>query len=211
MRPYHLYVVTDEVVSGGRSHTSIAEAAVSGGADVVQLRDKGMQGGMMLQVAESIRAATVGKDTLFIVNDRLDIALLSGADGVHLGQDDIPVSKARDITPPGFIIGVSAGNLEEALRAEEEGADYVGLGPIFPTGSKDDAGPACGLESLREVSEALSIPVVAIGGISFENAADVVKAGAKGLAVISAVLRSEDITSSCRELKGLITGQMPSE
>ena len=200
-RPYLVYVVTDETVSGGRSHLQITERAVEGGADVVQLRAKGLEGRAMLNVAKDMRDATKGTDTLFIVNDRLDIAILANADGVHLGQDDIPVDEARRISPPGFIIGVSVGSVEESLRAEKEGADYIGLGPVFATTSKDDAGPVCGLDLLNSVKDSVGIPVVAIGGITMDNAPSVIGAGADGLAVISAVLVPEDIAAACLELR----------
>ncbi len=199
--PYLIYVVTDEKVSGGRSHLEIATAAVAGSADVVQLRAKDSDAKALLETARRIREVTRAKATLFIVNDRLDVAILSGADGVHLGQDDIPVAEARRMVPPGFIIGVSTGTVEEALNAERDGADYLGLGPVFPTTSKDDAGPVCGLELLREVKSAVRIPVVAIGGITLDNAASVMESGADGLAVISAVLVPEDMGSACLELR----------
>lgn len=200
-RDYLVYVVTDERISGGRSHSEIAAAAVAGSADVVQLRAKDGSGKSMLEAAKAIRELTRGTDTLFIVNDRLDVAIISEADGVHLGQDDIPVADARRITPPGFIIGVSTGTVEESVKAEADGADYIGLGPVFPTTSKDDAGPVCGLELLREVRASVRIPVVAIGGITMENASSVSECGADGLAVISAVLVPEDIRSACLELR----------
>ncbi|MDI3483028.1 MAG: thiamine-phosphate pyrophosphorylase [Candidatus Methanomethylophilaceae archaeon] len=203
-RSYFLYVITDENVSGGRDHVRIAAEAVRGGADVVQLRDKYSTGERMLQAAKEIREITKRAGTAFIVNDRLDVALLSGADGVHLGQEDIPLQDARDLCPEDFLIGISVGSIEEALEAEAGGADYIGLGPVFPTTSKEDAGQACGLALLREVKKKISIPVVAIGGITFDNAPEVVRAGADGLAVISAVLKREDIAAACRELRDLI-------
>ena len=198
---YLVYVVTDEKVSGGRSHVEIAAAAVAGSSDVVQLRSKDADGKSTLDTAKRIKELTRGTGTMFIVNDRLDVALLSGADGVHLGQDDIPVAEARRISPPGFIIGVSVGSVEESMKAEKDGADYVGLGPVFSTTSKDDAGPVCGLGLLSEVKSSVQIPVVAIGGITMENAESVIEAGADGLAVISAVLVPEDISAACLELR----------
>jgi len=132
------------------------------------------------------------------------VALASGADGVHLGQDDLPARLVRKLCPQGFIIGVSAGTLEEALQAERDGADYVGLGPVFSTTSKDDVGPTCGLTTLRAVKDRVAIPVVAIGGIGHHNVAEVISSGADGLAVISAVVSRDDVELAARQLKSLI-------
>jgi thiamine-phosphate pyrophosphorylase len=199
-----LYVITDEALSHGLSHVEIAKRAIEGGADVIQLRDKGMSGKELVRCALEIREATRKAGALFIVNDRLDVALASGADGVHLGQDDIPASLARAISPPGFIIGVSVGNVEEAIQAEKDGADYLGLGPICHTGSKIDAGPACGYEIIARVKEAVSIPVIAIGGLGPQNAVKAIESGADGIAVISAVVAQEDIAGAARRLKRII-------
>jgi thiamine-phosphate pyrophosphorylase len=141
---------------------------------------------------------------LFIVNDRLDVAITCGADGVHIGQDDMSVSTARQLAPPGFIIGVSVASVEDAIEAERDGADYLSLSPIFSTASKDDAGPGHGLDRLREIRRAVSIPVIAIGGINRQNVRDVIEAGADGVAVISAAVASPDITTAVRELRDLV-------
>ena len=201
---YDLYVITDEEVAGGLPHDSIAQRAIAGGADVIQLRDKHCSLRELARMAGRIRTITRKTGTIFIVNDRLDIALASGADGVHLGQDDMGVDVARQIAPAGFIVGVSVGNVEEALRAEQQGADYVALSPTFSTASKYDAGPGHGLNVLREICALLSIPVVAIGGITSENVGDVIAAGADGVAVISAVVGKPDSTGAARELKNQI-------
>lgn len=203
-RPYGLYVVTDEGLSRGLDHTQIAREALAGGADVIQLRDKSLGGRRLLEHARTIRRLTKRAGRLFIVNDRLDIALLAGADGVHLGQEDLPLAEARSISPRGFLIGVTVHNLREARAAERGGADYLGLSPIFATGSKSDAGEACGLEMVRRVGRAVSIPVVAIGGIGPANARDVLEAGADGLAVISAVVSQPDVAEAARRLRELI-------
>ena len=199
-----LYVITDETIGGGQSHAGIAQQAACGGADAIQLRDKTCSPLELLRAAQVIRTITRKSGTLFIVNDRLDVALASGADGVHLGQDDMRVGTARQLTPPGFIIGVSVGTVEEAVRAGREGADYLALSPTFSTASKDDAGPGLGLERLREIHRAVSIPVVAIGGINRQNVRDIITAGADGIAVISAVVACPDITAAARELKDLV-------
>ncbi|OPY30347.1 MAG: Thiamine-phosphate synthase [Methanocella sp. PtaU1.Bin125] len=203
---YGLYVITDEQLSKGLTHPEIARRAIAGGADVIQLRDKTCDCAYLRRCAAEIRDITKNAGVTFIVNDRLDIALQASADGVHLGQEDTPLKFARRVAPPGFIIGVSAGTLDEALAAERDGADYIGLGPVFPTASKCDAGAACGMGLLREVKARVSIPVVAIGGIGPQNAAEVIAAGADGIAVISAVVSQDDIAGAARALKQIITG-----
>ncbi|MDI6719077.1 MAG: thiamine phosphate synthase [Methanomicrobiales archaeon] len=201
---FDLYVVTDEEISRGLSHAEIARRAVDGGADAIQLRDKRMSGRALFEAACEIRSITRAAGALFIVNDRLDVALAAAADGVHLGQDDLPLRCARAIAPPHFIVGVSVGSVDEAIRAEEEGADYVALSPTFPTGSKADAGPGRGLSTLRAIRSAVSLPLIAIGGIGPRNAEDVIDAGADGIAVISAVVGQDDVERAARDLKALI-------
>lgn len=201
---FDLYVITDEMIGGGRSHAEMAQRAVDGGADVIQLRDKTCSPLELLRAARELRSVTRKSGTLFIINDRLDVAIACGADGVHLGQDDIPVSTARQLAPPGFIIGISVGTVGEAMQAEREGADYLALSPTFSTASKDDAGPGHGLDRLREIRRAVSVPVIAIGGISRQNAGEVIGAGADGIAVISAVVASPDITAAARELREIV-------
>lgn len=202
---FGLYVVTDEGLSRGLTHAEIAERAVRGGADVIQLRDKRMGGRKLMEHARKIRLLTREAGKLFIVNDRLDMALASGADGVHLGQEDMAIADARPLVPAGFIIGVTVHDDGEAVSAEKAGADYVGLSPVFQTGSKTDAGEACGLNMVRKVKQAVSIPVVAIGGIGPSNARQVLEAGADGLAVISAVVSQEDVEAAARGLKAIIS------
>lgn len=204
MPSFALYVVTDEVVSGGRSHLECARAAVAGGADAVQLREKAKTAGEAFAIARAIRAVTAGTGTIFIVNDRLDIALAAAADGVHLGQDDLPVAAARRVAPPPFLIGASVSSAEGALRAERDGADYVAVSPVFATRSKADAGAGQGLAAVAAVRRAVRIPVIGIGGIGFANAADVIRAGADGCAVISAVLAEPDMATATRSLRGVI-------
>ncbi|MBN1165702.1 MAG: thiamine phosphate synthase [Methanospirillaceae archaeon] len=201
---YDLYVVTDEPLSGGRSHVEIADCALQGGADVIQLRDKQRSSRYITESAIAIRELTKKAGKLFIVNDRLDIALIAGADGVHLGQEDIPLLLARRITPRGFIIGISVGSLEEALIAFREGADYIALSPVFQTGSKSDAGPGHGLEMFSLIRSLVQIPLIAIGGINRDNVEEVLAAGADGVAVISAIVSCPDITLATNEMKSAI-------
>jgi thiamine-phosphate pyrophosphorylase len=199
-----LYVIISGAAVRGTTPCRIAEQAIAGGAETIQLRDKVMDPRRFLRTARELRAITQRTGTLFIVNDRLDIALACCADGVHLGQGDLEAGTARQLTPAGFIIGVSVGTVEDAVRAEEAGADYIALSPVFPTRSKDDAGPGHGLSRLREIRKAVGLPLIAVGGIGPENVSDVINSGADGVAVISAVVDSPDITAAARDLKGLV-------
>ena len=201
---YSLYVVTDENLSNGLSHSQIAELACRGGADVIQLRDKDIDDAGFLRYAMEIRRICDKYGSMFIVNDRFDIALECGADGAHLGQSDLPIAEARKRSPEGFVLGCSVGSPEEALKAERDGADYVALSPVFDTSSKSDADPGHGLTVLSEIRKAVKIPVLAIGGINRDNAESVVKAGADGLAVISAVVSQNDVERAARELREII-------
>ncbi len=206
---YCLYVVTDDKLSNGLSHIEVAKRAYEGGADVVQLRAKGSDRQQMLLMAKEISAISKSYGRMFIVNDDPDVAIDSGADGVHVGQDDASVRSIRERMPDrDFIIGVSVGNPEEAMEAELEDASYVALSPIFDTTSKDDAGHGHGLETLKEIRKAVSIPVIAIGGINKDNAPDIIRAGADGVAVISAVVSQPDIAAATRELRKIIVDSM---
>ena len=201
---FELYIITDENIGFGKTHVEIAQLAIAGGADAIQLRDKSCSTRELIRIGRTLRTITSRSSTLFIVNDRLDVALSCGADGVHLGQGDTRTDVARQITPPGFIIGVSVSTVDEAIRGEREGADYVALSPTFSSGSKLDAGPGHGLEMLREIQRNVSVPVIAIGGINSGNVRDVIAAGAAGVAVISAVVGAADITAAACDLKNLI-------
>jgi len=198
-----LYVITTAQTAAGGGHLDVVRAALAGGADAVQLRDKEAGGGELYRVAlEALKLMRKGGGSpLFLVNDRVDVALAAGADGVHLGQEDLPASAARRILGEGAVLGVSAGSVEEARAAEEEGADYLGVGPIFPTPSKPDAGEPLGLEGLRAIRRVVNIPLVAIGGINEENLEEVFEAGADGVAVISAVASAPDLEEAVRRLR----------
>ncbi|MDR7483041.1 MAG: thiamine phosphate synthase [Armatimonadota bacterium] len=198
-----LYVITDRVLSG-RSHEAQAEAAIAGGATAIQLRDKAAPARELVEVGRRLGALCRGQGVLFIVNDRADVAVACEADGVHVGEDDLPVPAARRLLGPGRIVGASAGTLEAAVRAEAEGADYLGVGSVFATGTKADAGEAIGVDALARIVRAVRVPVVGIGGITVENAAQVVRAGAAGVAVISAVVAQPDIAAAARALRAQV-------
>lgn len=195
-----LIVITDPNCGDGRTILDVARAALRGGAPSIQLRGKEQPAREQVALARSLLAETRAAGALLWVNDRLDVALAAGADGVHLGQDDLPVDAARRIVPPGFLVGISAETPELALAAERGGADYVGTGPVYETGSKADAGTAVGCARIARVAAAVRIPVVGIGGITAGNAGDVVRAGAAGVAVISAVMRAPDPQAATRAL-----------
>jgi thiamine-phosphate diphosphorylase len=204
---WRLYVITDEQVGRGRSHLQIAEAAILGGADVLQLRDKESSGGRLFRVALQLRKLTREAKVPLIVNDRLDIALAVDADGVHLGQADLPASVARNIMGSGRILGVSAETVAEAVAAEKDGADYLGVGPVFDArGTKPDVGEPRGLELIANVRRHCRLPIVAIGGIDADNARKVLEAGADAVAVISAIAAADDIEEAARRMKGILEG-----
>lgn len=191
-----LCVITDE----STDPVELARLALEGGAGMVQLRRKNATGRELFQWAVRIQALCRKQEALFIVNDRVDIALAMHADGVHLGQQDMPASAARSLCGPDAIIGVSVSCTDEALKATEEGASYIGVGHIFPTFSKDKPTPPIGTAAIRTIRNAAQLPVIAIGGIDHDNAAEVIRAGASGIAVISAVSESDDPAAATREL-----------
>mgnify|MGYP000737147488 FL=1 len=203
-RPLDLYVIVDTAVAGDRDPVALAAAAIAGGATAIQLRAKDLPTVRQVAVARALADLARRHAVLFIVNDRLDVALAVEADGVHLGWEDLPPADARRLLGPERVLGVSAGNLEEARAALAAGADYLGVGPIFPTRTKADAGEAIGLEGLRAIRALSPVPIVAIGGITAENAAAVIAAGADGVAVISAVLLAPDPTAAARRLRQVI-------
>lgn len=193
-----LYAIIDSSLISLDDAGECARKLVDAGVRLVQLRAKGEGSREALKAARAMRAATKGK-ALFIVNDRVDIAMLSEADGVHLGQDDIPLTEARKLMPKA-VIGVSTHNLEEALEAAALGANYISYGPIFPTKTKKDADIPKGLEGLKKLAPSVNIPIVAIGGITAETAASVIEAGASAVAVISDILLADDIRGRASEI-----------
>jgi thiamine-phosphate pyrophosphorylase len=202
-----LHILTDVQLQSKYSHTELTRLAITGGADTIQLRQKTGSTREMIEIAQQMKRLCEESGVVFVVNDRVDVALASGADGVHLGQDDFPIPLARELLGEESIIGGSAGTLEEARKCLSEGADYVGFGPVYPTASKEDAGPASGLSLLRKVVEAIPLPVIAIGGVDETNTRDVMEAGAHGIAVISAVCCQEHPEQATHALSQVIEGE----
>lgn len=200
-----LHVLTDTVLQADFSHVELTELAIAGGADTIQFRQKSGNTREMIEVARHMQKLCSASDAVFIVNDRIDVAIAAGADGVHLGQDDFPIPLARELLGEDRIIGGSAATIDEARRCLSEGADYVGFGPVFPTTSKDDAGPVSGIDILKQVVEEIPLPIIAIGGVGAENTAEVLGAGARGIAVISAVCCQENPEQATRELYEALT------
>ena len=200
-----LYVLTDEGLARGRSTIDVVVAAIRGGADAIQLRAKGLTTRQQVELGRALRALTREAGVLFIVNDRADVAVAVDADGVHVGPDDLPPADARAIVGPDRIVGVSAGTVEEALAARDAGADYLGVGAIYATATKADAGAPVGPGRIAEIKARVGLPMVGIGGINRYNLGDVIAAGADGVAVIGAVVAADDVEAAARELKARLT------
>jgi thiamine-phosphate pyrophosphorylase len=194
-----LIVVTDPEC-GGRPLIDVVRAALQGGAPAIQLRIKDRDARPMADQARALLAVTRQAGALLFINDRVDVALAVGADGAHLGQSDLAATDVRRISPPGFLVGVSAESAELAMAAQADGADYVGVGPVYATGSKADAGPPVGTERIGAIAAGVRIPVVGIGGITVQNGGAVIRAGAAGVAVISAVMQAADPEAATRAL-----------
>lgn len=200
---YSLYLVTDRDCLGGKELVATVEQALQGGATVVQVREKNLSTLEFFQVTSRIKSITDKYGVPFIVNDRADIALAVDAAGLHIGQEDLPLAVARRLLGPDKIIGVSASTLEEALLAQEQGADYLGVGAVFPTNTKDDA-DSVSLEALKSIKEQVRIPVVAIGGINRSNVQPVMETGIAGVAVVSAVIAAQDPYEAACDMLRLI-------
>lgn len=204
MRLSGLYVITEPAL---RDPIETAQAVLTAGVRLLQLRDKTSTTRELVQIGHALRTLTRQYEARLIVNDRLDVALAIEADGVHLGQDDLPAELARRIAGDGFIIGVSAETVEEARQAEAAGADYLGVGPMFATHTKPDAGTPVGPARLHAIKQAVRIPVFGIGGIIPENAPAVLHAGADGICVISAIVGASDPTAAARAFLRMLAEQ----
>lgn len=199
---YKLYLVTDRDLLKNKDLCTAVEEAIKGGVTLVQLREKNVTTTEFYNIAVNVKKVTDAYNIPLIINDRMDIALAVEAAGLHIGQSDLPCERARKVIGNDIILGVSATNLEEALKAEKDGADYIGVGAMFPTSTKNDA-KAVSLELLKEIKEKVSIPVVAIGGISEKNAGLLRPANIDGIAVISDILGKDDIKAAAEKLNGL--------
>jgi len=198
---FRLYLVTDRTRTGGRPLPEVVEAAVRGGVDAVQLREKDLPAGALFELARELRRRCTRHGVRLLINDRIDVALAVGADGVHLPVDSFAAGDARALVGPGRLIGVSTHSLEQAQRASAAGADFVVFGPVFATPSKRPFGPPLGLEALAQAAGAVSVPVFAIGGVTAARADAVCRHGAHGIAAIAAVLEATDPTAAARALR----------
>ena len=195
-----LHVLTDTTLQSRYSHIELAEMCIAGGADTIQYREKWSATREMINIASEMKRICKRAGVALIVNDRIDVALASNADGVHLGQDDFPIPLARKLMGKERIIGGSSSHEGEVQECLTQGTDYVGFGPVFPTTSKDDAGPVSGMRELRDVVQMADVPIIAIGGVGPENVEKVMKTGAYGIAVISAVCCQADPEEATRIL-----------
>ncbi|MFO8089473.1 MAG: thiamine phosphate synthase [Desulfatiglandaceae bacterium] len=203
MNPFEkvrLYCFTGGSLLQGRDPVELVVAQIRGGADVIQLREKHMSKREKLYLGLQIRNVTKREGILFIVNDDLDLALILKADGVHLGQDDLPIEYAREFAGD-MLIGVSTHNKSQVKAAVAAGADYIGIGPVFDTGTKKDHEPVLGPDTLAEIGSECQIPWVAIGGIGLDTIDSVVSAGGRAVAVISDILLADDVEARCKEVK----------
>jgi thiamine-phosphate pyrophosphorylase len=201
---YSLYLVTDRGLARGRSTLKIVKAAVQGGVTCVQLREKDCSTLDFIKQAVTIKNFLKTRGVPLIINDRVDVALAIEADGVHLGQTDMPLDIAKKIIQDSMIIGISAESLEDAIAAEKGGADYLGVSPIYATPTKTDTAPPLGLEGLRAIRDAVGLPLVGIGGLNRDNAAAVMENGGDGVAVVSAIVAADDPAAAAGEIKQII-------
>jgi thiamine-phosphate pyrophosphorylase len=201
-----VYVLSDRKLSRGRSEVDIVRAAIEGGASAIQLRWKEGPLWEAVEVARSLRDLCASRNVLFVVNDRVDLALAVDADAVHVGEDDLPVAETRRVVGDSMIVGYSPPTLVEAIQAARSGADYLGVGPVYGTTTKEDAGVAVGVDRIRDVRGSVNVPIVGIGGINASNAGAVIDAGADGVAVISSVVAQENVETAARELRRAVDG-----
>jgi thiamine-phosphate pyrophosphorylase len=204
LKAIDIYPVTCQELSEGRTNLEVLAAVLAGGAKIIQLREKHWDKKDIYELAVEFGKRTRSSDALLIINDHVDIALAAGADGVHLGQEDLPIKAARNIAPD-LIIGASSHNLAEALRAEQDGADYVNIGPIFPTKTKANTVRFLGTEAIAEIGPKLTVPFTTMGGIHPDNIGRVLKAGARRVAMITGITCAADITERVRQLCKTIT------
>lgn len=199
---YSLYLCTDRSIMSDASIEECVEKSLKGGVSVVQIREKDCSGKEFLQIAKSVKEITRRYGVPLIINDRVDVAIAVGADGVHVGQDDLPCADVRSLVGEDMIIGVSASSLTEALKAQQDGADYIGVGAMFATDTKTDA-KVVSMEELDRIRREVSIPIVVIGGINKTTLPDFIGKGIDGIAVVSAIVSQNDVEGAARELKSM--------
>lgn len=201
-----LHVITDTTLQPRFSHEEIVRLAIAGGADTIQFRQKSGETRKLIHAAREVKLLCAGAGVTFVVNDRLDVAIAVDADGVHLGQQDFPIPLARKILGEEKVIGGSAATLDELEKCLKDGADYIGFGPVFLTSSKSDAGPVSGLVELKKAVQISPVPIIAIGGMNVQNTPEVMRAGAWGIAVISAVCCQENPEQAVQNLLKAMKG-----
>jgi thiamine-phosphate pyrophosphorylase len=199
-----LHILTDRELAKPKTLIEVVEQAIKGGATAIQLRDKTASDEEMINLGQQILRLTAENNIPLIINDRVKVAIFLKAQGIHVGQSDMPAIQVRQLVGPNMILGVSASTVEQALKAQNDGADYLGVGPIFPTLTKTDADPPIGLEGFKKIRDAVHIPIIAIGSINKSNARDVISSGADGIAVISAVMGTVNPLEATHELSIMI-------
>lgn len=205
--PAGIYALTSELHSLGRSNIEVASEILAAGVPILQYREKSKKVRVMYEECLVLRAMTQQTGALFIINDHLDLALAVGADGVHIGQDDLPLRKVRELLGPGLLIGVSTHSPAQAQAAVKDGADYIGVGPLFATQTKIDVCDPVGLDYLDYVVKNLEIPFVAIGGIKEHNLAEVIKTGARTIALVTEIVGNPDIAGQIKRLQSIMEKQ----
>jgi len=204
LQDYRLYLVTDPRLHKGYSVLEQVELALRGGVKIIQIREKSLPLPDFIGLASEALQLTRAYGAFLIINDAVEVVTATGADGLHLGQDDMPVTEARKIVGQDVIIGVSVKTVEEAFQAGKDGADYVAISGVFPTGTKENLGHLPGLAGVRKIRHSTHLPVVGIGGINLQNCRSVIEAGAHGIAVVTAITMSDNIPATCRSLLELI-------
>jgi thiamine-phosphate diphosphorylase len=198
LRDFRLYLVTDPIFNRGYSVLEQVELALLGGVKIIQIREKKLSIPDYIKLASEALQLTRAHDAFLIINDAIEVAMAVGADGLHLGQEDISIKEARNILGDGAVIGISVKTEDETVYAEENGADYLAVNGVFPTATKEDLGDCVGLEGIARICRSTHLPVVGIGGITLNNCRSVIEAGAHGIAVVTAITMSDNIPQTCR-------------
>ena len=199
LHDYRLYLVTDPRFSKGYSVLEQVRLALQGGVKIIQIREKELPLPDYIRLASEALRLTRAHDAFLVINDSVEVVTAIGADGLHLGQEDMPITEARNIVGQDIVIGVSVKTVEEAIQAEKNGADYLAVNGVFPTGTKEDLGYLPGLEGVTKIRQGTHLPVIGIGGINLQNCRSVIEAGAHGIAVVTAITMSDDIPYACKD------------